>query len=102
MSVDESGEIQLLIMMSGAAPDDEVEEVLALLNENGSYGRVAPGHDTIVIGAFGEREALKGLALEEHAGVKTVLPISKPYKLASSESAPGPTVIQTRGRRVGG
>ena len=102
MSVEASGEIQLLIMMNAAAPDDQVEEVLALLSENGSYGRVAPGHESIVIGAFGDREALKGLALEERDGVESVLPISKPYKLVSSESAPGPTVIQTRGRRVGG
>ena len=102
MSVEASGEIQLLIMMSAGAPDDQVEEVLALLSENGSYGRVAPGHESLVIGAFGDGEALKGLALEERDGVESVLPIRKPYKLVSSESAPGPTVIQTRGRRVGG
>jgi 3-deoxy-7-phosphoheptulonate synthase len=102
MSVDESGEIQLLIMMNAAAPDDQVEEVLGLLSENGSYGRVAPGHESIVIGAFGDREVLKGLQLGEREGVESVLPISKPYKLVSSESAPGRTVIQTRGRRVGG
>jgi 3-deoxy-7-phosphoheptulonate synthase len=102
MSVEASGEIQLLIMMDAGTPDDQVEEVLTLLAENGSYGRVAPGQESLVIGAFGDREALKGLALEERDGVESVLPISKPYKLVSSESAPGPTVIQTRGRRVGG
>ena len=102
MSVEASGEIQLLIMMSAAAPDDQVEEVLALLSESGSYGRVAPGHDSTVIGAFGDREGIQGLALEQRAGVEAVLPISKPYKLVSSESVPGPTVIQTRGRRIGG
>jgi 3-deoxy-7-phosphoheptulonate synthase len=102
MSVEASGEIQLLIMMDAGTPDDQVEEVLALLAENGSYGRVAPGQESLVIGAFGDREALNGLALEERDGVESVLPISKPYKLVSSESAPGPTVIQTRGRRVGG
>ncbi len=61
MSVEASGEIQLLIMMNAGTPDDQVEEVLALLAENGSYGRVAPGHESLVIGAFGDREALKGL-----------------------------------------
>ncbi|MGH3101214.1 MAG: 3-deoxy-7-phosphoheptulonate synthase [Thermoleophilia bacterium] len=73
-----------------------------MLSENGSYGRVAPGHESIVIGAFGDREVLKGLQLGQRDGVESVLPISKPYKLVSSESAPGRTVIQTRGRRVGG
>jgi 3-deoxy-7-phosphoheptulonate synthase len=89
-------------MMSAGSPDEQVEELLGLLSENGSYGRVAPGHESLVIGAFGDREALKALALDERDGVESVLPIQKPYKLVSSESAPGPTVIQTRGRRVGG
>jgi 3-deoxy-7-phosphoheptulonate synthase len=102
MSVDQAGEIQLLIMMNASAPDDQVENVLGLLSENGQYGRVAPGNDSIMIGAFGDREALIDLALDQQEGVESVVPISKPYKLVSSESAPGPTVIQTRGRRIGG
>jgi len=102
MSVDDSAEIQLLVMMDASANDDQVEEVLALLTEAGSYGRVAPGSESIVIGAFGDREALKSLVLEERDGVESVVPIRKPYKLVSSEASPEPTVIQTRGKRVGG
>ena len=64
MSMDDSGELQLLIMMSADGPDDHVEDVLARLTDAGSYGRVAPGSDSIVIGAFGDREALRSLALE--------------------------------------
>jgi 3-deoxy-7-phosphoheptulonate synthase len=102
MAVDESAELQLLIMMPGRAPDDQVEEVLSRLSENGSYGRVAPGKESIVIGAFGDREMLKSLSLEELAGVDKVLPIRKPYKLVSADSTPEPTVIQVGGRRLGG
>ena len=102
MAVDESAELQLLIMMPGRAPDDQVEEVLSRLSENGSYGRVAPGKESIVIGAFGDREMLKSLSLEELAGVEKVLPIRKPYKLVSADSTPEPTVIQVGGRRLGG
>jgi 3-deoxy-7-phosphoheptulonate synthase len=42
------------------------------------------------------------LGLENVAGVERVLPVSKPYKLVSAESQPERTVIQTRGRRIGG
>jgi 3-deoxy-7-phosphoheptulonate synthase len=102
MTVEDAGELQLLIVMGADEPDDHVEDVLALLSEAGSYGRVAPGADSVVIGAFGDREAINGLALDSHPGVKSVLPIRKPYKLVSSESSPEPTVIQARGRRIGG
>ena len=76
--------------------------MLSRLSENGSYGRVAPGKESIVIGAFGDREMLKSLSLEELAGVEKVLPIRKPYKLVSADSTPEPTVIQVGGRRLGG
>jgi 3-deoxy-7-phosphoheptulonate synthase len=102
MPVDESAELQLLIMMSGQAPEDQVEGVLSRLSETGSYGRVAPGKESIVIGAFGDREMIRSLSLEECTGVDGVLPIKKPYKLASSEASPEPSVIQVRGRRIGG
>jgi 3-deoxy-7-phosphoheptulonate synthase len=102
MPVDESAELQQLIMMSGQAPDDQVEEVLLRLSDAGFYGRVAPGRDGIVISAFGDREMIRSLALEESAGVEKVLPVSKPYKLVSADASPERTVIQVRGRRIGG
>jgi 3-deoxy-7-phosphoheptulonate synthase len=102
MPVDESAELQQLIMMKGEAPDDQVEDVLLRLSEAGSYGRVAPGRDSIVISAFGDPQMIRSLSLEDIAGVEKVLPVSKPYKLVSSEASPERTVIQVRGRRIGG
>src|SRR5919107_2005162 len=102
MPVDESAELQQLIMMSGQAPDDQVEDVLLRLSEAGSYGRVAPGRESIVISAFGDPQMIHSLGLESVPGVERVLPVSKPYKLVSSEASPDPTIIQVRGRRIGG
>ena len=102
MPVDESAELQQLIMMSGQAPDDQVEDVLLRLSEAGSYGRVAPGRDSIVISAFGDPQMIRSLSLEDIPGVERVLPVSKPYKLVSAEASPDPTIIQVRGRRIGG
>jgi 3-deoxy-7-phosphoheptulonate synthase len=102
MPVDESAELQQLIMMSGQAPDDQIEDILVRLSEAGSYGRVAPGRDSIVISAFGDREMIRSLSLEDIPGVEKVLPVSKPYKLVSADASPERTVIQVRGRRIGG
>jgi 3-deoxy-7-phosphoheptulonate synthase len=102
MPVDESAELQQLIMLNGDAPDDQVEDVLLRLSESGSYGRVAPGRDSIVISAFGDPQMISSLSLEDIPGVEKVLPVSKPYKLVSAETQPEPTVIQVRGRRIGG
>jgi 3-deoxy-7-phosphoheptulonate synthase len=102
MAVTEALELQFVVVMSGEATDDHVEDVLEQLARAGAHGRVAPGRDATVIGAIGDRGLLDSVALEQRAGVARVLPVSKPYKLVSLETSPEPTVIQVRGRRVGG
>jgi 3-deoxy-7-phosphoheptulonate synthase len=92
-------ELQFVVVMSA---DDQVEEVLGRLAEAGASGRVAPGRESTVIGAIGDRSLLNRIALDGMSGVERVLPVSKPYKLVSRETSPEPTVIQVRGRRVGG
>jgi 3-deoxy-7-phosphoheptulonate synthase len=102
MAVTESVELQFVVVMSGEATADHVEGVLEQLARAGAHGRVAPGRDATVIGAIGDRGLLGSVALEQRAGVERVLPVSKPYKLVSLQTSPEPTVIQVRGRRVGG
>jgi 3-deoxy-7-phosphoheptulonate synthase len=95
-------ELQFVVVMGARADDDDVEEVLVRLAEAGAEGRVAPGRDSTVIGVIGDRGLLGTLSLDGFAGVENVLPVSKPYKLVSLETSPEPSVIQVRGRRVGG
>src|SRR5881227_4504506 len=92
---------ELLIVMSGAATPEEVDEVVARLEEAGASAHVTPGKQATVIGAIGERELIASLPLEGYPGVESVLPILKPYKLVSREVSPDPTVIEVRGRRIG-
>ena len=92
---------ELLIIMSGSATPEQVEEVVARLEEVGAQAHVTPGKQATVIGAIGERELIAALPLEGYAGVEQVLPILKPYKLVSREISPDPTVIEARGRRIG-
>ncbi len=44
-----------------------------------------PGELTTAIGAIGDPEGVRELGLEGMPGVDRVVPISRPYKLASSE-----------------
>ena len=95
-------ELQFVVVMSSASADDHVEDVLNRLAAAGAHARVAPGRESTVIGAIGDASLLGRTALDGMAGVDRILPVSKPYKLVSRESSPEATVIQVRGRRVGG
>jgi len=87
--------------MSAHATPDQIEDVVARLDEAGCAAYVTEGKDATVIGAIGERELLAALPLEGFPGVEQVLPILKPYKLVSREISPDPSVIDVRGRRIG-
>ena len=64
---------------------------------------VMPGELTTAIGAIGDPEGVAELGVEGMAGVDRVVPISRPYKLASSELYhEGPSVFDIGGRTVGG
>ena len=87
--------------MGAQASTEQVDEVVARLEEAGASAHVSHGRDATVIGAIGERELLATLPLEGFPGVEQVLPILKPYKLVSRELRRDPTVIEVRGRRIG-
>src|ERR1700687_3182332 len=95
-----TGAPELLIVMGASATDEQVEDVVARLEEAGCAAFGTPGREATVIGAIGEYELLVNLPLEGFAGVEQVLPILKPYKLVSRELSPDPTVIEVRGRRI--
>src|SRR6476660_192254 len=96
-----TGSPELLIVMSANATPEEVEHVVARLDEAGAHAHVTPGREATVIAAIGDRELLASLPLEGYPGVEQVMPILKPYKLVSRELSPDPTVIEVNGRRIG-
>jgi 3-deoxy-7-phosphoheptulonate synthase len=92
-----------MIVMTPHATPAEIEAVTARLKTTGVHVVVMPGELTTAIGAIGDPEGVAELGLEGMSGVDRVVPISRPYKLASSELYhQQPTVIDIDGRTVGG
>src|SRR5207244_7475670 len=89
--------------MTPGATDGQVKAVVARLEKSGVHVLVMPGELTTAIGAIGDPEGVAELGLEGMAGVDRVVPISRPYKLASSElSHHEPTVLDIAGHTIGG
>jgi len=93
----------MIVMTPGARPE-EIEAVKRRLESLGHlHVLVMPGELTTAIGAIGDPEGVAELGLEGMPGVDRVVPISRPYKLASLELGQHePTVLQIAGRSVGG
>lgn len=93
----------MLIVMKQSATEDEVAAVVERIESVGAQAHVSPGSELTLIGAIGDRDHVARLGLEGHAGVDQVVPILKPYKLASSQLRGGArSTLDIGGRKVGG
>ncbi len=83
----------IIVMKAGAAKKDK-DEVLKRIKELGYQPHVIHGTTRDVIGAVGdERGKLVLQSVESMHGVESVVPILKPYKLASREVKKEPSII---------
>jgi 3-deoxy-7-phosphoheptulonate synthase len=93
----------MMIVMKPAATDQEIQAVIDRVESVGARAHPSRGEELTVIGAIGDREHIARLELEGAPGVDRVVPIMKPYKLASSQIKHGErTVLDIAGRKVGG
>jgi 3-deoxy-7-phosphoheptulonate synthase len=93
-----------MIVMTPEATDAQIADVKQRLESiERLHVLVLPGELTTAIGAIGDPEGVAELGLEGMPGVDRVVPISRPYKLASAELGDrAATVLEIDGRTVGG
>jgi 3-deoxy-7-phosphoheptulonate synthase len=92
-----------MIVMKEGASKDQIDAVVKRVESVGAAAHISEGEVLTVVGAIGDRERIANLDLDGAPGVDRVVPIMKPYKLASKQFKHGePTVVEVDGRRVGG
>jgi 3-deoxy-7-phosphoheptulonate synthase len=93
----------MMIMMAPEATPEQIRHVVERLEATGTvHPKVVPGAAQIAVAAIGDVAAVRQLGLQALGGVDRVVPLSRPYKLASSElSHHAPSVFEIAGRRIG-
>jgi 3-deoxy-7-phosphoheptulonate synthase len=93
----------MLIIMHVHATPQEIEHVIERVAAFGLTAHVSAGAERTIIGAIGE-----GAQASKHLndfiplpGVDRVVPISRPYKLASREFSPQDTIFPLDGISIG-
>ena len=93
----------MMIVMKPTATEDEIAAAIGRIESVGARAHPIQGEEVTVIGAIGDREHIARLDLAAAPGVDRVMPILKPYKLASAELRAGErSVFDIGGRKVGG
>ncbi len=95
----------MIIIMKAHAADADVDRVIASVRDLGYDPRMIRGVERTVIAVVGDERGKATLLanFESLPGVESLMPVLKPYKLASREGRPEPTQIRVgQGVAVGG
>jgi len=92
----------MIIVVKPDATKEQVDHIIQKIKDYGLQAHVSKGTERTIIGAIGDEAILQSVPLEAIPGVEKVLPILKPFKLASLEFRREKTVISVGGQEIGG
>src|SRR6516162_8204435 len=91
----------MLVVMDCHAEEAQIEAVLTAIRDMGLTPHPLPGPTRTAIGITGNTGAIDPGTLEILPGVKELIRVTKPYKLASREMHPADTVVKTPQTAIG-
>ena len=92
----------MIVVMDGKTSESHQQKITEKLNEMGYQVHTIKGERKIVLGVIGDAKTLSSIPFYTFDGVENVIPIEKPYKLASKEYKSSPTEIKVKDVVIGG
>jgi 3-deoxy-7-phosphoheptulonate synthase len=87
----------MLIVMRHGAADEEIQAVVATIEEMGYQARPMPGKQRTTVGLVGNDGRVDGSRLAALPGVQEILHVTKPYKQVSREWQAESTIVRLPG-----
>jgi 3-deoxy-7-phosphoheptulonate synthase len=84
----------MIIVLRPDSTEEQIEHVLDRIRELGFKPHFSRGEKRTIIGVIGDEDRLQAQPLSAIPGVEQVLPILKPFKLASREFHSGDSVVE--------
>jgi 3-deoxy-7-phosphoheptulonate synthase len=92
----------MMIIMNMEASEAQIQSVIARVEANGFKTHFSRGDERVVIGVLGNNPSQIREQLIYLPGIDRIVPISRPYKIASRELVTSNTVVALDGVQVGG
>ena len=87
----------MLIVMRHGAPQADIDQVVATIEEMGYQARPMPGKQRTSVGLVGNDGRVDGSRLAALRGVQEIIHVTQPYKQVSREWKPESTVVRLPG-----
>ena len=92
----------VIIVLKPNVTEQQIEHVVQRVEALGLEAHLSRGTFRTIIGVIGDEAKTQVAPLEAIPGVAQVVPILPPYKLASLEAHPEPSVVEVSGVKFGG
>jgi len=91
----------MLVVMQHQATEEEVAQVVQAIEQMGLDAHPMPGPTRTAIGITGNSSSVDPRSLEVLPGVRELIRVTQPYKLASREMHPEDTIVEAGKARIG-
>ena len=93
----------MILILKSQATDEQIDHVLERVEALGLQHHLSRGTYRTIVGIIGDEEQACGKnRCGRFPGVAQVVPVLPPYKLASLDAHPEPSVIDVSGVKIGG
>ena len=92
----------MIIVMNGKTSESHLKKIISKLNEMNYKVQTIRGERKTVLGVIGDTKTLSSIPFYAFKGVENIIPIEKPYKLASREYKNVNTKIKIKDVVIGG
>lgn len=92
----------MIIIMKMQATSQQTEEVISRVEQDGWQTHISKGEERTIIGVIGDERQLDPGMFGHMDGVDRVVPVLRPFRLASRDFQPDDTKISLNGHVIGG
>ena len=92
----------MIIILNSEISDSQLEDLINHVEKAGMQTHLSKGTFRTIVGLIGDESKVSGDQLRTFPGVEDVVPVLPPYKLASLEAHPQPSIVNVAGVAVGG
>lgn len=92
----------MIIITQPTATEEQIEQIVAQLEDVGLEVQVSRGESRVIVGIVGPEELVPEKRLASMPGVEAIVPLTKPYRLASRDARGAVSTIDICGVSIGG
>ena len=92
----------MIIILKSDVTDDQINHLIERVEALGLKAHLSRGTYRTIVGVIGDEQKIAAEPFRAIPGVTDVIPVLPPYKLASREAHPQPSVVDVAGVKIGG